>query len=73
VGGLVDYPPHFITDRELAGALSRKIWSIEFQTQKLTTPVRAIGRPRLLTPEADEMMTKLATDGFRRREPIRRR
>jgi hypothetical protein len=51
--------------------LSCKIGSIEFQIQKPTTSVRAIGR--LLTPEAYKMITKRATDEFRSGEPIRRR
>jgi hypothetical protein len=49
---LIEYPSNLISYRDLAGAFSCKVDSIEFHINRLHTQVRPNGRPQLLTPEA---------------------
>jgi hypothetical protein len=59
-----------ITYRDLARVFNCHVGSIEYQMARLKGPIRPIGRPRLLTPEAYLMVARLVTDAYNRRAPV---
>jgi hypothetical protein len=62
--------PNLISYRDLTGALSCYVGSIEFQINRLHTQVRPNGHPRLLTLEAYLTITKLVNYGFQAHSPV---
>jgi hypothetical protein len=68
--GLTFYPGNLISYRDLARTFSCSVGSVAFQIQRLNGTIRPNGRPRLLTPEAYQMVITLVSDAFKKREPI---
>jgi hypothetical protein len=66
----VQNPAGIVTQQDLAGALSCNPGSSSFQIGRLTGVVHLIGRPPLLTADADQMIFELATTSFVKHEPL---
>jgi transposase len=59
-----------LTQRDLAGALSCHHHSIQRQLQRIDGTVRANGRPKLLPPEAYQMIIDEVQQHYRAQEPV---
>jgi hypothetical protein len=69
---LQNYPSNLISRHELARIFRCNVGSITYQLSRLNGRVRPIGRPRLLTLEAYNLIERLVADADARREPISR-
>jgi hypothetical protein len=67
---LQNYPSNLISRHELARIFRCNVGSITYQLSRLNGRVRPIGRPSLLTLEADHLIERLVADAYARREPI---
>jgi hypothetical protein len=67
---LEDHPHTHVTYHDLAQLFNCNVGSIAYQVGRLKDHIQPIGRPRLLTPEAYLMISRLVTEAYTRREPI---
>jgi hypothetical protein len=67
---LKDYTPKPATDHDLARIVQCKVGSIEWQVSRVNGRVHPIGRPRLLTPEAYIIVTRLVNDADTKSQPV---
>jgi hypothetical protein len=68
--GLRHFTTNLLSYRDLAGAISCKVGSVEFHISRLDSPIRPNGRPRVLIPEAHPWINKVVNERVRRHKPV---